>query len=166
MPGVRRKRRRFWARKTKITLRWSWIHHAFGQKQWGIWSLHTIPTAPTEKNRIDLMNFVIILQKNSHLRTKGFGPQKSNFYLQSCFLTFSVSQCSLTSSKIKGLMSVWCEEKRKGFRLFPSETDEHSFPVNLIGCILKKGLLYTVDWTRSLLFSLPKWLVCSSEPQC
>lgn len=61
-------------------------------------------------------------------------------------------------------MNVWCEEKRKGFRLFPLETDEHSFPVNLIGYMLKKELLYTVHWTQSLIFSLLKWMVCSSEP--
>ena len=61
-------------------------------------------------------------------------------------------------------MSVWCEVKRKGFGLFPLETDEHSFPVNLIRYMLKKGLCYTLCWIQFLVFSLPKWPVSSSEP--
>lgn len=47
-----------------------------------------------KKIEIDLLNLTIILMKNSHLRTKRLGPWKSNLYLQSCLLTFSVSRCS------------------------------------------------------------------------
>jgi len=44
--------------------------------------------------KMDLLNLTIILMKDSHPKTKGFGPWKYNLYLQSCLLTFSGSQCS------------------------------------------------------------------------
>lgn len=44
MPGVSRKTWRFCPCKTNVSSHWLWIHPASGEKQWGIWNLHTTST--------------------------------------------------------------------------------------------------------------------------